>query len=605
MQDKADQVDAQDHPVHGWDDPHGNHGWGPRHAAAAPPTAPPPARSGHIPELAALGLDDLVTEVVERLQSAASANDRLQGLLEAVVAVAADLDLHTTLLRIVEAATELVDARYGALGVIGADHSTLSDFITVGMTEEEIASVGELPRGRGVLGLLIDHPEPLRLDDLTQHPGSYGFPPNHPPMHSFVGVPIRVRGEMFGNLYLTEKRGRGSFTYEDKQVLRALAAAAGVAIENARLYETAQLREQWITAAAGITTNLLTTEDPHEALTVLTQRARVLAKADFAAMFLPQSDGSFQVEITDGNDLANLNGTIVPPETPLAREIARGSSLFTDDLATEPDIMLEQTRVFGPSLLVPLEANGKVLGALELDKAQGSKPFSDTERAMATAFAAQAALALVLAGGQHDRERLAVFEDRDRIARDLHDLVIQRLFATGMMLQGAARLAVVPEVTRRVNQAVDELDATIREVRSTIFQLQQSPTDAPAGVRAQVLREANDAARALGFDPAVMFTGAVDSRTPDEVVEQLLPALREALSNVARHAHATKAEVSVAVNEKLVLRVLDDGVGIAPGTTRNSGLGNLAERARELGGDSTLEPGPNGTGTVLTWTVPV
>ncbi|NUS55151.1 MAG: GAF domain-containing protein, partial [Streptomycetaceae bacterium] len=413
--------------------------------------------SSRVPELSALGLDDLVAEVVERLQSAAATGDKLQGLLEAVVAVGADLDLHATLYRIVEEAVDLVDAKYGAIGVIGPDGADrhLVDFITVGIDPETAAEIGDLPRGRGILGLLIDDPEPLKLDDLTLHPASYGFPPNHPPMHSFLGVPIRVRDAVFGNLYLTEKRGRPGFSDEDKQVVRALAAAAGVAIENARLYEQAREREEWIKGSVDITTALVGSEDPDEALHVVARRARTLASADFSAIYLPQGDGSYLVEITDGLDVSSLAGTVLPPDSPLARVIESGESVFIADMSTDPGVLLEQSRAFGPGLFVPLTAGGEVLGALELDRSIGALPFTQTEQTLFQAFAGQAAIALVLAGAQRDRARLAVYEDRDRIARDLHDLVVQRLFATGMMLQGAARLAIVPEVIRRLNQAVD------------------------------------------------------------------------------------------------------------------------------------------------------
>ncbi|NUU22529.1 MAG: GAF domain-containing protein [Streptomycetaceae bacterium] len=565
-----------------------------------------PGEGARLPELAALGLDDLVAEVVERLQSAAATGDKLQGLLEAVVSVGADLDLHATLYRIVEEAVELVDAEFGAIGVLGPQgpERELVDFIHVGLDDETAARIGDLPRGRGILGLLIDDPEPLRLADLTLHPSSYGFPAHHPPMHSFLGVPIRLRDEVFGNLYLTEKRGRSGFSAEDKQVVRALAAAAGVAIENARLYTQAREREEWIQGSVDITTTLLGTEDPDEALHVVARRARSLASADFSAIYLPQQDGSYLVEITDGEDVSALAGTSIPKGSPLADLIDAGRSMFIADMSTDPRVMLEQSRAFGPGLFVPLAAGDRVLGALELDRSIGAVPFTGTEQAMFKAFAGQAAVALMLAAAQRDRSRLAVYEDRDRIARDLHDLVVQRLFATGMMLQGAARLAKVPEVIRRLNQAVDELDATIREVRSTIFALQQTPGDAEPGVRARVLREAAAAAPALGFEPAVDFVGPVDSRVTDDVAEQLLAALREALSNAARHAHASRVEVALVVEENAVLTVTDDGVGI-PETGRRSGLDNRRTRAESRGGVAGFGPGPDGRGTTITWRAPV
>lgn len=375
-------------------------------------------------------------------------------------------------------------------------------------------------------------------------------------------------------------------------------------VENARLFETAARREKWIMGSADVTTLLLTSQDPDEALTVVVERARVLADADFAAMYLAQPDGSYLAEVTSGVDLADLAGTVVPRGSPLAEAIAAGRTVFTDDMSTAPEVLMDTLRCFGPALLVPLVANDRILGALELDKHIGASPFAQTERSMAQAFAGQAALALILASALRDRERLAVFEDRDRIARDLHDLVIQRLFATGMMLQGVARLSLAPEVAERVDKAVDELDATIREVRGTIFALRHPVGEGPAGVRGRVLREAAAAAPALGFEPSVTFVGPVDSTVPDDTAEQLLAALREMLANAARHAHASRVEVALVVTGDVVLSVTDDGVGILEGG-RRSGLANLASRAEELGGRAEFRPGPHGRGTTVTWSVPL
>lgn len=369
-----------------------------------------------------------------------TADDARRRLLDAILPVASDASLPVVLRRIVESATDLVGAKYGALGVLSPER-TLSEFLTVGIDAQEHALIGRLPEGQGILGLLILEPFPIRLKDLTQHPQSFGFPANHPPMHSFLGVPVKVRDSIFGNLYMCEKTGADEFTQEDEDLLVAVAAAAGVAIENARL------------------------------------ASRVRA--------------------------------------------------------------------------------------------------------------------------------LALLEDRERIARDLHDTVIQRLFAVGMQLQGTARLTGQPEVASRLNQAVDDLDRTVRDIRSTIFSL-HSTGDEAGSLRALVQDICNEVVDALGFHPTAFFDGPVDSMVPDEVAEQVPAVVREALSNVAKHAKAGRAVVRVAVADSAVtVSVADDGVG-PPDTSDGpgNGLTNMASRAERLGGTFVIGPGQDG-GTTLTWTVPL
>ncbi|MDH6112041.1 signal transduction histidine kinase [Kitasatospora sp. MAP12-15] len=575
-----------------------------------------------VPEISSLGLDTLVTEVAERLQSAAAVTDRMQRLLEAVVSVGAGLDLHATLERIASGAAELVDARYAALGVISSNGSGLSDFIHVGIDEATAAAIGDLPSGRGILGALIDRPEPLHLDDLASDPRSTGFPPHHPSMKSFLGEPIRVRDEVFGNLYLTEKQGGGGFTPEDAQVVHALAAAAGVAIENSRLYEAGLRRERWIAGAAAVTTALLSSDEAHTALAVAAEQVRELADAALGFIVLPTADGGLRIAHASGEAAEFVAGELVPVTDYVSRLLA-GESIFVEDLSCEPLLDLRIARDFGPAMALPMIAAGRVLGGLCIWRPLGGRPFSDAEKQLAQTFASQAALALRLAEGQRDQQRLAVFQDRDRIARDLHDLVIQRLFATGMMLESAARRAVAPGVKERLDTAVDELDATIQEVRTTIYALQHDDHgDEPDTVRTRVLREGSQAAAALGFKPSVTFTGPVENLINDQIARQLLAALREMLSNVARHARASRVGVEVDATVRLddhgrpvpgdpeapvragrpgvLLSVTDDGVGIPEGG-RRSGLANLRRRAENLGGDAWHEPGPDRRGTRVRW----
>jgi signal transduction histidine kinase len=368
---------------------------------------------------------------------------RLRQLLDAVLAVGADLDLPAMLRRIIEGAVDLVDARYGALGVLDESGTRLAEFITVGIDDEARAAIGHLPEGHGILGLLIVDAKPLRLPDLSQHSDSFGFPPNHPPMRSFLGVPIRVRDEVFGNLYLTDKTSAETFTEADEELVVGLAAAAGVAIENARLHTKVQ--------------------------------------------------------------------------------------------------------------------------------------------------------------------ELALIEDRERIARDLHDTVIQRLFATGMSLQGTARL--VPrepdEAIDRIEAAIDDLDTTVKHIRTAIFGLERSRPSA-GGLRTEILSVAREASGSLGYEPRVLFDGAIEARVGDAVGTELLAVVREALSNVARHADASTVEVAVSVSASEVRTVIsDDGVGPpAPDAPRGNGLDNMAARAERLGGTFSLTV-RDGGGTVVDWCVPL
>ncbi len=366
----------------------------------------------------------------------------LRRLLDAVLTVSSDLDLPSMLLRIVEAAVELVDAEYGALGVLDPTRTRLAQFLTVGIDEDTRRAIGPLPEGHGILGLLIVDARPLRLPDLSEHPDSFGFPPEHPPMRSFLGVPIRVRDEVFGNLYLTNKVAGDAFTDVDEELVVGLAAAAAVAIENARLH----------------------------------------------------------------------------------------------------------TRLY----------------------------------------------------------EVGVVEDRERIARDLHDTVIQRLFATGLSLQGTSRIIGTDPDTaaQRVDAAIDELDQTVKQIRTSIFDLDNSTVNSE-GLRARLLEIARGAATTLGFEPRILLDGPLDTAVSDQIGAELLATLREALTNVARHAYATHVDVQVVVGDgQLTLRLVDDGVGLQERAGSGHGLNNMARRAEKLGGEFDLEE-RTPHGTVLTWRVPL
>jgi len=551
--------------------------------------------------LSRVRLDELLREMLDRVGEVVASRERLRALLDAVVGIGGDLDLRTVLQRIVAAACELAGARYAALGIVGADRQ-LSDFITHGIAPELHAAIGELPHGRGVLGLLITDPSSVRMPDITEHPRSYGFPANHPPMHSFLGTPIRIRDQVFGNLYLAEKRGADEFSDDDEEIVVAVAVAAGVAIENARLFALAQRRERWLAAAAEITGVLLGTVRRTEALRLIARRAREVSDADLVVVLLYDEENSrYTIEVADGADpgSAHLVGKLLTVRDDAARAFGRERYRMIESLrgaAEWPGPVPD-----GPAMAAPLTGADKLHGVLIVAQGTGHGVPDGDDAALLSIFAGQASLAFERARAQEEREQLVVLEDRERIARDLHDVVIQRLFATGMQLQGAVPHTLRPEAAERISAAVDDLDETIRDIRRSIFELR-----APVGASLRTeLRDAVEAATgALGFRPGLDVSGPVDSAVPDDIIPELLAVLAEALSNAARHARATSVRVSVrAAGGEVVIQVEDDGVGTDPSLARG-GIVNMGERARDLGGTFEIGPGADG-GTVLVWRVPL
>ncbi|GAA3023915.1 two-component system sensor histidine kinase [Streptomyces lactacystinicus] len=560
-----------------------------------------------------LRLDELLEELQWRIDAARGTQNRVHSLLEAVLAVGRELDLAQALHRIVEAAADLVDARYGALGVIGPDGHTLSQFLTVGLTEEEIAEIGPPPSGRGILGELIREPRPLRCPVLSDHPASVGFPSNHPPMHTFLGVPVRVHGEVFGNLYLTDKRGGLDFDEDDEAVISTLAVAAGVAIDNARLYEEAQLRQRWLRASTEITRSLLSGAPRLEVVELIARRAREISGAELAdvsvALAGPEERAEeLTVEVALGGTPSARLGVTVPVDGTLSgAAYASGSPATSDELACDARFPAGPAGRFdglGAAVAVPLGTGaGYGRGVLLLARAQGQPAFGPEETGPLLGFADQAALALELAERRRDAEQLNLLEDRDRIARDLHDLAIQRLFATGMTLQSAGRLIESPAAADRVARAVADLDETIKIIRSTIFGL-RAHSEPDRGLRARATRVVTDAQGTLGFPPRLSMEGLLDTDVPQELAGHVVAVLAEALSNAARHAKASRVEVTLrALAGRVALSVTDDGVGVPEGG-RRSGLRNLAERADRVGGSFTVDPAEGG-GTRLVWEAPI
>ena len=511
-----------------------------------------------------------------------------QALLDAVVAISSDLDLTSVLQRIVEAACQLTDARYGAVGVIGGD-GMLAEFITHGLDPHEREEIGAPPHGRGILGLLIKHPEPLRLQDLSQHPESYGFPPNHPPMRSFLGVPVRIRGAVFGNLYLTEK-AHGEFHDDDVLLVEALASAAGFVIENARAYTLSERRRQWLQATAELVDDLQPPLDTRVALQRIAQAALSVAHARGTAVVHTNGD---PVAATDAAVVAG-RGT---DQEVLRAEVRRVLETLPPASDGPVDVVADGVRV----LVVPLRAHLTDPTALLTFLGDEHNVLELEERELLISFADQAALALDRAQAVADRAELAVISDRERIARDLHDTVIQRLFATGLTLQAVSSGVSDPVLTDRIGKAVDDLDQVVRDIRGTIFELRHV---GGSSLQAEVRGLVREYARVLGWSPVVRVDGPVDTAVPAPVREHLVPVLREALSNLSRHAEATAARVQVQVADgELLLEVADDGVGPTEGSS-HSGLRNARGRAAGLGGTSALARREGG-GSVFTWRVPL
>jgi two-component system, NarL family, sensor histidine kinase DevS len=535
---------------------------------------------------------------------------RPPALAAGVRAAAAGEHLEATLRSIVEAAVAHADASYGALGVLTRDGRRLDRFVIVGMDDRTREGIARLPAGEGILGLLVEHPRPLRLADLGAHPASVGFPPGHPPMQSFLGVPVCVRHAVFGHLYLTEKRTGGTFTEADEEAVQALAAVAGLAIENARLAESAERRRAWVQAATEVSTALLSGQDPQEVLLTVAERAVALSDADGGALLVAQEgDGeALTIVASAGRMAGELEGVRVPLEdTHVGRVHRSGIGELVEDIGADPvlgrhaEVAVELSRGARSAVLVPL---GPSLGTLACLRRADREPFDAEVLEDLSAYAAQAALALELARSQRRERRLQVQADHDRIARDLHDHVVQRIYATALSLDrvGRALEDVDPYAALRVGRSVDELDATLQQIRSAIFGLHDDA--APAGLVTGLADTVRQVTEGSGVQPGLRLRGDLDG-LPSGLATDLLAVVRELVTNVVRHAGASRVEVAVEAEDgagsPVRVRVADDGGGL-PEVTVRSGLANLAERAERRGGRLTAAGGP--AGTEVTWTVP-
>lgn len=559
--------------------------------------------------LSQLRLRELLTEVKDRVEQIIDSRDRMDGLVEAMLAVTAGLDLAQTLATIVRTATSLVDARYGALGVRGHGHQ-LSQFIYHGIDEETRQKIGALPEGRGVLGLLFTQPTAIRLDNLAHHPASVGFPPNHPPMRSFLGVPVRLRDAIFGNLYLTEKTGGHRFTEDDELIVQALAAAAGIAIDNARLYESGRSRQAWIEAIRDLTTEFLAGTDLPEVLAHLVDHACRLTGSQQAALAVAvDSDASDEAEELQVQQAAGACEGCVGTVVPVA-----GSTLgraFTDRRPIEVTAMAatDVAAMFpdaGPALVLPLHNADTVFGVLLTARGTGAEPYDAQSVELAVAFTDQAALAWQLARTQRRMRELDVLSDRDRIARDLHDHVIQRLFAIGLALQGTASRVRNPDIQARLTETVDDLQDVVQEIRTSIFDLHSAAAGSTTRLRQRIEQAVRQQVGDSGLRSSLRVVGPL-SVVDGDLAENVEAVVREAVSNAVRHAGADSIDIDIAVDDNVTVTVTDDGHGI-PDDVPRSGLANLGRRADDAGGWFTVSHTGSGNGhrgTRACWSVPL
>lgn len=546
-------------------------------------------------------IDRLLEELMSRAGEVLQARDGLRKLLAANRSIFAELSLPGVLRQVVESARELIGARYGALGVIGPDGS-LESFVHSGMTPEQAERIGDLPRGRGLLGEVIVHPEPIRLHDISTDARSVGFPANHPPMHSFLGVPIRLRDEVYGNLYLTESLS-GEFTQEHTELAIALAGTAAIAIENARLFREAQRRQEWLHASTEVTRLLLAGDGQ---LPEVAQAALTTADADMVAVLLPGPDDSLVVEVAVGCGAEELVGLLhTDPGSIAALVLSTGVPIRLAGVGDPdaPTVILSRVADVGPVMALPLTGPAGTRGVLLAGRLTGRSAFTLAELDMAAGFAGHATVALEMADSRSIKDRVSLLEERDRIARDLHDHVIQRLFATGLTVQSVSS-QVPPAQAERLSAQVDAIDETIRQIRTAIFSLTTVSPGTGRSVRTGLLQTIDEVSRLLAEPPAVRLHGPIDAGIDTALAEDLDAVLREALTNVARHARATTVQVDILVSGgRVVLTVVDDGVGLPDGG-RRSGLKNMRERAENRGGHLEVETAP-GAGTTLLWSVPV
>jgi signal transduction histidine kinase len=534
--------------------------------------------------------------------------DRKDLLIASGLALASELSLPSVLQRIVELAVRVTDARYGALGVLGPG-GRISEFHTEGVTQEQRQAIGHIPVGRGVLGALIQEARPLRLHDIKDDPRSVGFPPNHPPMQPFLGAPVKARGWVFGNIYLTREPGAREFTPEDEEAIVVLASQAGVAIENARLHEEANQRERRLEAIREIATAILGGTEPQSVMELVAGRARELVGADLAMVATRAAErGTLTIDVADGEHAEQIRGMVLPADQSVSGEvISTGQPLVLEDAAAggrayQPLVKLAD---MGPAMFVPLVVRGSAFGTLSVTNRGGGRSFDQEDLALVQTFAGQAAVAMEYGRAQQELQRLVVLEDRERIAKELHDGVIQSLFAVGMGLQATATISRDPDLQGRIESAVEEMDRVIRDLRNYIFGLRPGiladrQLDQALHGLAEDFQDKTGVVTVVDVDPGI--AAELASRAGDVV-----QVVREALSNVGRHAQAATCRIALRGEDgRAVLEIDDDGKGfdLESARGRGQGLGNLGGRAKTLGADLTVQSAP-GNGTAVRLSIPL
>jgi two-component system, NarL family, sensor histidine kinase DevS len=546
-----------------------------------------------------------------RAMTTARESDRLRTLLETGIAISSELSLDAVLERIVEAAATLTGARFAALGVIDRSRTALERFVTTGVDDETRAAIGDLPRGRGILGVLIRDAQVLRLHDLQEDPRSVGFPPNHPAMHSFLGVPILLRGVAYGNLYLTEKEGGDAFTEEDEELVTLLAAQAAVAVENARLYESSTAWSRQLESLNEIGNALVGELDLPKLLDLVATRLRDLIDARLVAIALPQGD-LLRVEAAAGDVSEATMGIRLPGDSKAGRVLERRRSERIDSMLEDPEVHQESARLFAATagLLVPLLARQEAIGVIIVHDKLGSDPrFGDADLRLAEQFAARAAIAVDLSRrvARDSLRRVVAGQEleRQRLARELHDETGQALTSILLGLKAVEEARTSTETEAAAEQLRELVVATLQDVRRLAVELRPKALD-DFGLVVALERLVSTFSETTGIAVELEATLG-EARLPAEVETTLYRILQEALTNIVKHARARKVSIVLVRRDgKVMALVEDDGEGFDPDAMRADGLGLLGmrERVALVDGRLTLESAA-GAGTTLAVEVPL
>jgi len=539
--------------------------------------------------------------------------DRLRRLLDAGIALSSELSLDALLQRIVDTAAELTEARYAALGVIDRSGQTLERFLTTGIDEETHAAIGDLPRGRGILGVLIHDAQPLRLADIADDPRSVGFPPHHPPMRTFLGVPVLLRGVAYGNLYLAEKAGGGEFTEEDEELTQVLAAQAAVAIENARLYESSTRWLRHLESLNEIGNALASELELAPLLALVARRLRDLVAARIVLIALPEPDGRLRIAAAEGEGADGLVGMELERHASKAgRILERRRSERIDSVLEDPEVDQQAARRLGihTGLYIPLVARGHGIGVVVAHDKEGADPrFTDDDLRLAETLAARAAIAVDLSERvSRDTVRRVVDAqelERKRLARELHDETGQALTSILLGLKPLEQLAATEEERAAVTSVRELVVSTLQDVRRLAVELRPTALD-DFGLAAALERLAEGFREQTGIEVDIAAQLG-DGRLPEEVETTLYRIVQEALTNVIKHAEASRVSILLTrANGAVIAVVEDDGGGFDPAATRDGGLGLLGmrERLALLGGTLRIEAGAH-HGTTVAAEVPL